>query len=428
MKSRIAILCSVFILCTVSLYGCGKNNPTKAAKESDDTEREGASSVEEVPPEEADTGMTEEIPVTEKIGILLPSAADDRRWMGDEDAFRDQLAGAGYDCLALYADGNARLQAEQIEQLLREDVSAMIIAPVDVWSLSDTLNGLEGLEIPVISYDDLIMDTDVIKYFATFDSRQMGHQLASQAMHRLTIGENVLPEMKRVHTAEFFMGDPGDYDGLFFFNGLMEELQPYFEDGSLICPSQAVTYEATSVEDEDPDLVLQRFETILDEYYKWNEMPDVIFTSNDTYAEALTDWLLEQGHMPGGPSGWPLICGVGARAEAVGYVAGGYIDMTVFKDNRKLAETAADLVVTLLSGEDPEVSNYGQYDNGRRLIRAIIVDAQTIDRDNYQILIDNGYYDYRELAPVLQTPVPEMETESETETETTTQTDERTLS
>ena len=421
MKSRTAILCTVFLFCTVVLSGCGKENPTKAAKESDVTEREGTSSAEDVQPEAEADALPEEEVVRETIGILLPSKSDDRRWMGDEDAFRDRLAGAGFDCLTLFADQDALLQSKQVLELSGEGVAAMIIAPVDVWALSDTLDAVRETEIPVISYNDLIMDTDVIKYLTTFDSRQMGHQAASEVMHKLTLGADVLPYMHRTYTAEFFMGAPGDFNDLFFFNGLMEELQPYFEDGTLTCPSQAMTYDMTAVPGEDPQEVLRRFETILDEYYRWNEMPDVIFTSDDSYAQALIEWLLEQERLPGGPLGWPLISGVGAQAEAVGYVAGGYMDMTIFMDNRRLAEAAADLVVTLLSGEDPEVSDYGQYDNGQRLIRAITVDTQTIDKDNYQILIDNRYYDYRELAPVLQTPVPSPEPETETETETTTQ-------
>ena len=33
------------------------------------------------------------------------------------------------------------------------------------------------------------------------------------------------------------MGSPDDRDALFFYNGVMEKLQEYFDDGTLVCTS-----------------------------------------------------------------------------------------------------------------------------------------------------------------------------------------------
>ena len=37
---------------------------------------------------------------------------------------------------------------------------------------------------------------------------------------------------KRTLTIEFLMGSPDDRDALFFYNGVMEKLQEYFDDGT----------------------------------------------------------------------------------------------------------------------------------------------------------------------------------------------------
>ncbi|MCD7868786.1 MAG: hypothetical protein LUG62_11545 [Clostridiales bacterium] len=59
-----------------------------------------------------------------------------------------------------------------------------------------------------------------------------------------------------------------------------------------------------------------------------------------------------------------------------------------------------------LSGEDVDVTGYEQYDNGIKIIGTSTCEAQIIDRDNYQILIDAGYYEADEIEPTV-TPTPE---------------------
>ena len=41
-------------------------------------------------------------------------------------------------------------------------------------------------------------------------------------------------EEKQTLTIEFLMGSPDDRAALFFYNGVMEKLQEYFDDGTLV--------------------------------------------------------------------------------------------------------------------------------------------------------------------------------------------------
>lgn len=55
-----------------------------------------------------------------------------------------------------------------------------------------------------------------------------------------------------------------------------------------------------------------------------------------------------------------------------------------------------------------------QYDNGVKIIGTYLCDPQMIDRDNYEILIDNGYYTEKEVEPdPTETPTPESVTPTE---------------
>ena len=67
------------------------------------------------------------------------------------------------------------------------------------------------------------------------------------------------------------------------------------------------------------------------------------------------------------------------------------------QDNRFFAEEARRgmrYFSVIFGGEDetPEVSDYQQYDNGLRLVRSITCESEYVDQDDYQKLVDSGYY------------------------------------
>ena len=60
-------------------------------------------------------------------------------------------------------------------------------------------------------------------------------------------------------------------------------------------------------------------------------------------------------------------------------------------DRRDLAEALTKLVETYLNGDDVDINNYSQYDNGVKIIGTVTCDGKLIDKDKYQILVDNGF-------------------------------------
>ena len=83
----------------------------------------------------------------------------------------------------------------------------------------------------------------------------------------------------------------------------------------------------------------------------------------------------------------------------------GRLTDSLFFDNRVLANDCAAMVDTYLKGEKPEISDYEQYDNGTKIVGTVTSDIQLIDKDNYQMLVDDGYYDEDEIMPEA-TPTP----------------------
>lgn len=443
MKNRTAMLLAGILISAAVLSGCGSSEATKAVKESTETEREGSGEaveeekeLNENEEENTDSKVTEpkeepevtkkpetaeEAKVTEQpeeeeapeqetvkkvIGILLPSEEGAFRWERDGETMSSYLTEAGYDPQIRYANEDSDTQISQIEEMILTEAEAMIIAPVDEYSLADILAEAKEASIPVFSYDSLIMDTNAVSYYATFDMRAVGHMIGEQIVKSEKLEE--LRSAKESRSMEFLMGSPDDMSALFLYNGIMEILQEYFDDGTLVCPSGKLSFDDTSIMRNSTQAAEKHLQAILDEFYPEGKQLDILCTAADSFAIAAIDILEEAGYELQSES-WPMITGVGCETEAVRNVAEGKQAFSIFLDNRTLAKECAKLAETKVKGDTPEVNDYEQYDNGVKIIGTSTCTGQLIDADNYQILIDNGYYSADEVEPVVtSTPVPTL--------------------
>lgn len=436
MKKKTAYILLGVFLTTSILGGCGfKNKATEAASESAQTEKEGAGEAEELtvtptPEEEKDTekkadssedaeastqsneAEEESAPVEEpreKIAVLLPN---EEKWSRDADKFKSELEADGYEPVIEYAENDVSRQVSQIQDLTAEEVSAFVITPVDPYGLGSVLETVKEADIPVFSYDDLIMNTSAVKYYVTFGGRQVGQIIGKQIVDAQELDK--VREAKESRTIEFFMGSLDDTQALFLYNGLMEVLQEYLDDGTLVCRSGKISFDDTGILRWSKTTAKSRAAEILEEFYPDGAAPDIICTGFDDAAGAAQEALLEAGVVPGTDI-WPFITGNGCKEDAVKRIAMGTQAFSVFMDSRELAAQCEEMVNVYLHGEDdPEVNDYEQYDNGVKIIGTYLCDPQMIDRDNYEILIDNGYYTEKEVEPdPTETPTPEPVTPTE---------------
>lgn len=466
MKLNTAAALVGIALFSVTMAGCGEKNASEVVKESEEAEAEGKgenkADEEETSGEQAASEEQEAAePVEEKIvGILFPE--ENEQWKFDAGVMTQALEAAGYTPRVEYAQSDVGLQAGQIEAFLDinvqetvsdeeekdpeaendtgeetedadekaksiladsifvqeepeviETLKALVIAPADTYGLEEIVSRAAEEKIPVFSYDELIMDTAGVKYYTTFDKRRIGQMLGEAIADAKDLQK--LREEKQSCTIEFLMGSQDDPGALFLYNGLMEVLQEYLDDGTLVCRSQETSFDDTGILRWSGDSAGARLEELLETYYSDTEAPDILCTGFDGAAIAARSVLEDAGLVPNSEQ-WPLITGVGCKAEAVKDIAEGRIFCSVFMDRRILAEKCADMVDVLLKGEEaPEVNDYEQYDNGVKIIGTFICDAQIIDMDNYELLIDNGYYSADQVEPEM-TSVPENgEVQVETE-------------
>ena len=109
-----------------------------------------------------------------KIGVSMPTQSL-QRWNQDGANMKAQLEKAGYEVELLYAgDNDIPTQVNQIENMISNGDDVLVIAAIDGSALTEVLKGAKDKKIPVISYDRLIMNTDAISYYATFDNYKVG--------------------------------------------------------------------------------------------------------------------------------------------------------------------------------------------------------------------------------------------------------------
>ena len=369
MKKKTAGILLGILLASVSLAGCGENEATEAASESAQTEGEGSGEITEDGEKTEDAGVNgdkkteknkeekkengeadsedkaaEEEEETEdeedalKVAVLLP---DEDEWSVDAEALESNLEEDGYEPLIDYAEGDVSRQVSQIQELTEEKVAAFIIAPVDPYGLPDVLADVKEADIPVFSYDELIMDTNAVNYYTAFGGRQVGRQIGEEIVERQELDK--VREEKGSRTIEFFMGSLDDSQALFLYNGLMEVLQPYLDDGTLECPSGKLSFDDTGLLRWSGSLAESRMQETLEEYYETGEAPDIICTGFDEAALQICS-VLDQHGIAAGSEAWPMITGVGCDAEAVKSIASGRLAFSIFMDPREMAARCEDMV------------------------------------------------------------------------------------
>ena len=67
--------------------------------------------------------------------------------------------------------------------------------------------------------------------------------------------------------------------------------------------------------------------------------------------------------------------------------------MSVYKDNRILAEKCVTMVDACLKGTEPEVNDTEQQGDDVSSVRSYLCESQVVDKDNYnELLIESKYY------------------------------------
>jgi len=319
------------------------------------------------------------------VGIAMPTKSAER-WIQDGGNMKKILEEKGYKVDLQYAEDVVENQISQIENMITKGVDVLVIASIDGKSLTNVLEGAKAQNIPVISYDRLIMDTDHVNYYVTFDNYKVGQLQGKYIEEKLGLKEGKGP-----YNIELFAGSPDDNNAYFFFDGAMSILKPYMDKGQLIVQSGQTKFEQVATLRWDGSLAQSRMDNILSAHYTDKRL-DAVLSPYDPISLGVISSLKGVGYGTKDKP-LPLITGQDADLASIKSIVAGEQTQTIFKDTRKLAEKAVEMIEALLSGKEPEVNDTKSYDNGVKVVPAYLLEPVSVDITNYkEVLIDSGYY------------------------------------
>ncbi len=377
MKKRLfsALLAAMMVL---SLAACGSSSTTT---DTTDTATDDAV-VEDTADDTAEATDT-----VAKIGISMPTQ-DLQRWNQDGANMVAEFEAAGYEVEILYADNDDALQVTQIETLISNGADVLVVAAITSTALGTAMDQALEAGIPVISYDRLIEDTDAVAYYVSFDNYVVG-----QVQGQYIIDTLDLANTTETYTMEITAGDPADTNAGYFFNGAMDLLQPYIDNGTIVVTSGQTSFEEAATDGWSTETAQSRMDAILASYYSDGTQLDICLCSNDSTALGVVNSLTAAY-----TGEWPIVTGQDCDIANVLNILDGAQSMSVFKDTRTLASQTVTMVTQMLEGETVDVNDTTTYNNGYKDIESYLCDPVFCDASNYEeILIDSEYYSLDDL-------------------------------
>ena len=320
--------------------------------------------------------------LAEKVGVSMPTK-DLQRWNQDGANMEAKLKEAGYEVELQFASNDPQQQLAQVETMIDNGCAVVVIAAIEGKSLGEALAKAAEKGVKVIAYDRLLMDSEAVDYYATFDNFKVGVIQGTFVKEKLDLDNAEGP-----FVIEFTAGDPGDNNAGFFFDGAMSVLKDYIDAGKLVVTSGQTEFEKVATPGWKPDTAQARAENILSSYYADGTKLDAWLCSNDSTALGVTN-ALEANY----DGEWPIITGQDCDKSNVKKMIDGKQAMSVFKDTRTLAAQVVKMVGQILNGETVDVNDEKTYDNGKKIVPSFLCDPVIGTAENYKdLLIESGYY------------------------------------
>jgi D-xylose transport system substrate-binding protein len=316
-----------------------------------------------------------------KIALLLPESKTTRYEAHDHPEFEDAMNAACSDCDIIYSNANqdAAAQQSQMEAALTDGADVVVLDPVDSASAASMVTLAKQQNVPVVSYDRLILDTPDIEAYVSFDNVKVGELQGSTLVKKLAADGNPTGPIIKIN------GSPTDNNAKLFGQGA---------DSALNGAGVQVAKEYDTP-DWSPDKAQSEMDQAITAVGKTGFKG--LYAMNDGTAGGAIAAMQAAGVDPKTiPS-----TGQDAESDAVQRILTGDQYMTVYKATKPEATAAAQIAVALAQGKPVPANmittktNNGSTDVPSDLLTPIAVTKDNVATATYggQPLIGpNGYW------------------------------------
>jgi D-xylose transport system substrate-binding protein len=300
-----------------------------------------------------------------RIGLSLDTYQESR-WEKDRQYIKERAEASGAKVTTMIADGDDQLQIEQVENLISQRVDVLVIVPHDAKTIAPVIEEAHKAGIKVLSYDRLILDSDVDIY-VSFDNEQVGKNSAQYVVDALAT--------KTGAKIAYVGGAPTDNNATLIKKGVMSVLTPLIASGKV-----KLVYDVPTA-DWKPDLAYTSLKAYLDK----GNVVDGVIAANDGTAFGAIRALQESGI-----NGIP-VTGQDAELTAIQRLIAGTQLMTNYKSIKSLASQAVDIAIDMAHGKAP--TQNAKINNGFKDVPSYLLTPVPVTKANIDAtVIKDGYY------------------------------------
>jgi D-xylose transport system substrate-binding protein len=301
---------------------------------------------------------------TVRIGFSMDTLKEER-WQRDRDLFTARARELGAEVLVQSANSDDAVQLQQAENLLSQGIDVLVVVPHNAEVAASIVEAARRQQVPVISYDRLIRNSDVDLYIS-FDNVKVGELQARYLFERAPRGNYVL-----------IGGAPTDNNAQMLREGQLKILQPAIDRGDIkiVLSQWARDWQASEALKIAENALTQARNDVV-----------AMVVSNDGTAGGAIQALEEQNL-----AGKVLVSGQDADLAALQRIVENKQSMTVYKPIDKLARRAAEAAVSLARRENPGATS--AVANGLKDVPSILLEPIAVDKSNIdETVIKDGFH------------------------------------
>lgn len=308
-----------------------------------------------------------------KIGLSFSDFATER-WPVEAKLLEKLAKEKGFEVVIQEANHDAKLQNDQIENMIGSGCNVIIIVAEDGAAAATAVEKAAAEGIKCIAYDRLIK-SDKLAAYISFDNVEVGRAQARGVTAVVNKGNFAL-----------LGGSPTDNNAILFRQGQMEVLKPLIDKGDIKVVADQW------VENWDPANATKLMENILTA--QANKI-DAVVASNDGTALGALQAMKAQGL-----AGKVPISGQDATEAGCASIVAGELTMTVLKDVRNLAPMAIDLAAKLAKGEAADLKSFTLAEltldkNLKGSVPCYFLPVVQVDQKNvYDEVVKSGFQSY----------------------------------
>ncbi len=303
---------------------------------------------------------------TGKIALLLPETKTTRYETADRPDFEAEMKLLCPNCQILYSNANqdANAQLSQAEAALTNGAQVLVLDPVDSTAAATIADKAKAQNVPVISYDRLILNSAGVNYYISFDNVKVGQLQAQSLVDKLTQMGIAKPTIVMIN------GSPTDNNAKLFKQGAHSVFDPLVAAGKLTIAKE---YDTPDWSPDQAQTEMQQALTAL------GNKVDGVYAANDGTAGGAVAAMKAAGLNP-----LPPITGQDAQLDAIQRIISGQQYMTVYKAIKPEAQDAAILAFLLVTGQQvPANMTNGQVVNNTAMnVPSILLNPVAVTASN----------------------------------------------